>query len=86
MALLTFLVERPHRQMTFRMYVESHFIARNLFMREMPDQMAGNPVAEFPAEFVCKRNHLSKELVRCDVGSLVEVSLPLRERCTDVIS
>jgi hypothetical protein len=34
--------------------VETHFIVCNLFMREMPDQMAGNPAAEFPAEFVRK--------------------------------
>ena len=54
MALLAFLVHRPHREMTVRMNVETHFIVCNLFMREMPDQMVGNPAAEFPAEFVRK--------------------------------
>src|ERR1700678_2236362 len=76
MALQAFSVERSHRQMTFRVNVERHFILSDPLMRELSNQVAGDPPAEFPTRLVCKSHHIAKELARRDIGRLVEVLFP----------
>src|SRR6202041_924842 len=49
MALLAVGVKIAHAPRIFRMHIEGHFIAGNPFMGKLPDQVAGDRTAKFPA-------------------------------------
>lgn len=50
MPLLSFLVERTHRQMTIRVNVKGYFVIGDSLVGKLPNQMARYRTAKLPAE------------------------------------
>ena len=84
--LLTFFIQTAHRQLTVRMNVESHLVVRDLFVRELTDQMSRDGAAELPSELSRERLGVAKEFAARDVRLLMEISLAVSERLTDIHS
>jgi hypothetical protein len=50
MPLLSFLVERTHRQMTIRVNIEGYFVIGDSLVGKFPNQMSRDRTAKLPAE------------------------------------
>jgi hypothetical protein len=77
-------IGRTHAQIALRMNVQRDFIASDPLVGEMPDDVSRDRTAKLPAVCFRKGTGVRKEFARGNVGPIVEIALPLRERGADV--
>jgi hypothetical protein len=78
--------EVAHAAWILRMDVKTDLVTRNFLVRELPQQVACDRTAVFPAIFRRQVLRMPVELRGGDVGMLLEILLALDERFADVVA